>query len=389
MGEKRICILGSTGSIGTQALDVIAATDGLCVCGLGAGTNDDLLAEQVHRFDVPHVAMHCPDAASRLRLLAGEGRAVHGGPDALCQLVRSCEPDVVLTAVVGSAGLAPTLAAIEIGATLAVANKETLVCAGAVVLPAAREAGVAVLPVDSEHAGVFQCLAAGRPDEVARVTITSSGGALRDWSDDDACAAGVDDALNHPNWDMGRKVTIDSATLMNKALEMIEAHWLFDLPAEKIDAVIHPQSIVHAMVEFRDGSVIAQLAEPDMRLPIAFALHYPDRPAYSPAPLDLAAVGRLDFRRPEGRFARPIDLARRVIAAGGTAGAVLNAANEVAVERFLAGACAFGAIMETVEAVVNKALTSPAAGDVTLEDILDADRRARERACTLLCIPDP
>ena len=376
MQEKRICILGSTGSIGTQALDVIEKTDGLSVCGLAAGRQSKLLAQQAEQFNVGHLA--CGDPEFHRHVRSGKP-TIHQGENALCDLIRASKPDMVLTAVVGAMGIQPTLTAIDVGATLAIANKETLVAAGSIVMPAARAAGVEILPVDSEHAGVFQCLTSGTAREIHRVTITSSGGALRDWSDQDALSATVEQALNHPNWDMGPKVTIDSATLMNKALEMIEAHWLFDLPSDKIDALIHPQSIIHAMVEYCDGSVIAQLAEPDMRLPIAYAMHYPNRPAYRPAPLKLADIARLDFRAPQGRSLRPIELARRVIDAGGAAGAILNAANETAVEYFIDGQCPFGAIVDTVETLVNTALASPLPS-ATLDDLLAADQWARTQA---------
>ena len=376
MQEKRICILGSTGSIGTQALDVVEKTDGLSVCGLAAGRQSELLAQQAEQFNVAHLA--CGDPEFERHVQSGKP-TIHQGENALCDLIRASKPDMVLTAVVGAMGIQPTLTAIEVGATLAIANKETLVAAGNIVVPAARAAGVEIIPVDSEHAGVFQCLTSGTASEIHRVTITSSGGALRDWSDEDALSATVEEALNHPNWDMGPKVTIDSATLMNKTLEMIEAHWLFDLPSDKIDALIHPQSIIHAMVEYCDGSVIAQLAEPDMRLPIAYAMHYPSRPAYRPAPLKLADIARLDFRAPKGRSLRPIELARRVIDAGGAAGAILNAANETAVEYFIDGQCTFGAIVDTVETLVDTALASPLPS-ATLEDLLTADQWARTQA---------
>jgi 1-deoxy-D-xylulose-5-phosphate reductoisomerase len=372
---KRVTILGSTGSIGRQTLDVIASQPALRACALAAGSNWRLLAEQARRFGPQWVALADDGAAERLREQVRDVDVL-SGPDALCELVRLSRPDVLLSGVVGSAGLAPTLEGIRNGATLAIANKETLVMAGGIVMPAARDAGVDVLPVDSEHSGILQCLSAGRRDEVRRVTITSSGGALRDWSDENAAAAGVDDALNHPTWQMGPKVTIDSATLMNKALEVIEAHWLFDLPADRIEVVLHPESIVHAVVEYCDGSAVAQLARPDMTGPIAYALGYPDRLERDVAPLDLASLGSLTFRALPPRAARAVNLGYEVIRRGGTTGAVLNAANEAAVQAFLDGRIRFGDVVPLVEETVNREADG---GEPTLEALRDADARARRR----------
>jgi len=379
--SKRVAILGSTGSIGRQALEVISELKGLSVCALAAGTNAELLAEQArtHHPDIVALADGDPAGAS-----LPEGIELLSGPEAMCDLVRRSRPDVLLSGVVGSAGLAPTLAGIECGATLAIANKETLVMAGEVIMPAARAAGIEVLPVDSEHSAIFQCLRAGRRSEVRRVTITSSGGALREWDDPAAEKATVADALNHPTWSMGRKITIDSATLMNKALEIVEAHWLFDLPAEQIRVVLHPESIVHAMVEFQDGSVVAQLARPDMTMPIAYALCYPDRPARDIAPLDMPALGRLTFGPLGGRFARAVDLGYRAIRHGGAGGAVLNSANEAAVQAFLDGKIPFGRIIELVEEILNLA---PADKEVTLEALTRADAWARQEADRRIAAP--
>jgi 1-deoxy-D-xylulose-5-phosphate reductoisomerase len=335
-----------------------------------------LLAEQAKRFRPAIVAMSDEQAAGHLRPLLPGGVELLIGPEAMTELVRRSRPDVVLSGVVGSAGLAPTLAAIEVGATLAVANKETLVMAGAIVMPAARKAGVPVLPVDSEHSAIFQCLAAGKRQEVARVVITASGGALRGWDGDKAEQATVEEALDHPTWRMGRKITIDSATLINKALEIVEAHWLFGLAAEQIQVVLHPQSIVHSYVEFRDGSVIAQMSPPDMTLPIAYALTYPDRLERRTPPLDLPAVGALTFSALDGRFARAVKLGYQAVAHGGLTGAVLNAANEAAVQAFLDKRIRFGQILPLVEDVLNQA---PPASEVTLEAILATDRWARAR----------
>ena len=386
MAAKRIAILGSTGSIGRQSLEVIAATDSLSACALAAGSNWQLLADQARRFRPECVAISDAQAAGHLRPLLSTGVDLLAGPSAMTDLVRRSRPDVVLSGVVGSAGLAPTLAAIEIGATLAIANKETLVMAGAIVMPAARKAAVPVLPVDSEHSAIFQCLAAGRRQEVARVVITASGGALRGWDHDRADQATVAQALNHPTWQMGKKVTIDSATLINKALEIIEAHWLFDLAPDQIQVVLHPESIVHSYVEFRDGSVIAQMSRPDMTLPIAYALTYPHRLDRAVPPLDLPALGKLTFSALQGRFARAVDLGYQAIARGGAGGAILNAANESAVQAFLDGRIRFGQIVPLVEDVLNQA---PQTTEVTLDALLEADRWARRQVDAQLAAGDP
>ncbi len=376
MKQKRIAILGSTGSIGRQTIEVINQSGGLTACALAAGGNWQLLAEQAKQINPEFVAITDAHNAQKLQSELPDKVELLVGADAMTELIRRSKPDVVLSGVVGSAGLKPTLAAIEQGADLAIANKETLVMAGEIVIPAARAAGVSLLPVDSEHSAIFQCLLAGRAAEVKLVTITASGGALRDWNDDDAAEATVDDALNHPTWSMGKKITIDSATMMNKALEVIEAHWLFDLPAEKIKVVIHPESIIHSTVEFCDGSVIAQLARPDMTLPIAYALFYPDRPGRPGDTLDLAEIGNLTFKKLSKRFSRAIDLAYKVIATGGVSGAVLNGANEAAVEAFLAGQIRFGKIVDLAEDILN---TAPIADEITVEALIEADLWARRR----------
>jgi 1-deoxy-D-xylulose-5-phosphate reductoisomerase len=373
--RRRVCVIGSTGSIGTQALDVIAENPGLEVCALAGGRNVKLLAEQVRRFAPPLVAVADGQDVSDLRGDLPGGTELLGGEDGLVELVARSKPDVLLSAVVGAVGLEPTLEGIRQGATLAIANKETLVMAGAIVMPAARAAGSEVLPVDSEHSAIFQCLAGGRAEEVRKVSITASGGSLRDWDDAAAAAVGVDDALNHPTWQMGRKITIDSATMINKALEVIEAHWLFDLSPEQIDVLIHPESIVHSLVEFCDGNVIAQLARPDMKLPIAYALCYPDRPDRHTQPLDLPSLSQLTFRRPRGRFARGVEIGFEVIRRGGLTGAAVSAANEEAVSAFLAKKISFGRIVPIVEEIMNRC---PEADELSVSDLRSADAWARD-----------
>ena len=375
MTPKRVAVLGSTGSIGRQTLEVIACQDDLCACALAAGSGWQLLAGQAERFGPQAVALADEQAAERVLGELPDGVDLLAGPEAMSDLVRLVRPDMVLSGVVGAAGLRPTLAAIECGADLAIANKETLVLAGSVVMPAARAAGVSVLPVDSEHSAIFQCLAAGRRSEVGRVVITASGGALRDWDENKAAAATVEEALNHPTWDMGPKITIDSATLVNKALEVVEAHWLFGLSADQIAVVIHPESIVHSYVEYCDGSVIAQMGVPDMATPIAYALNYPSRAVRGTAPLDLAEIGSLTFSRPAGRFARAVELGFEAIRLGGSAGAVLNSANEAAVQAFIDGKITFGQIVPLVEETLNR--TEPMR-EVTLDGLLAADAWARQ-----------
>ena len=381
--SKRVAILGSTGSIGQQALELLDEPPALQPCGLGAGNNWERLCEQVRRYHPQAVAIASVESARKIAPHLPDDVELLSGPDAMCELVRRTRPDIVLSAVVGAAGLSPTLAAIETGATLALANKETLVCAGEIVMPAARDAGVPVLPVDSEHSGIFQCMRSGLRKDVRRVIITSSGGSLRDLDDSAAAEATVEQALAHPTWQMGPKITIDSATLMNKALEVIEAHWLFDLAAEQIEVVIHPQSIVHAMVEFCDGSVIAQLANPDMKGPIAYALHYPDRPQRELASLDFNSVSNLEFRPVTGRFTRALELAYEVIRRGGASGAVMNAANEAAVDAFLTGRIPFGRIVPLVEQVLGK-WTDSADTTITLNALMEADNWARQQIASAL-----
>ena len=369
-----MAILGSTGSIGRQTLEVIRASRALEVCALAARNNWRLLAEQADAVAPQAVALADEEGAKNLQEALGPGVQLLSGPRAMTELVRATAPDVLVLGVVGSAGLEPTLAGIECGSALAIANKETLVMAGEIVMPAARRAGVAVLPVDSEHSAIFQCLAAGKRSEVRKVVITASGGALRDWDDARAEAATVAEALDHPTWRMGPKVTIDSATLINKALEVVEAHWLFDLEADRIEVLVHPESIVHSFVEFCDGSVIAQMGRPDMSLPIAYALHYPDRASRQAERLDLASLGALTFSLPAPRFRRAVDLGFEVIRRGGAAGAVFSGANEAAVQAFLDGRIRFGRIVELVEEVLTR---TPAVDEVTLEALLDADAWAR------------
>lgn len=377
---RRIIILGSTGSIGTATLEVVehlATLDGphYQVVGLAAGTNGALLAAQAARFGVTDVALSDPAAQAHLP----NTLRCSTGPDAALELIqRVAQPgDMIMGAIVGIAGLAPTLAAIERGCHIALANKETLVAAGAIVCEAVTRKKVELLPVDSEHSAVFQCVRAGVPREIERVVLTASGGPFRTWSAERTMNATLAEALRHPTWQMGQKVTIDSASLMNKALEVIEAHWLFDLPASRVDAIIHPQSIVHSFVEFCDGSSMAQLSPPSMKLPIQYALTWPNRVNGCSPTLAWDALRTLDFEPIDHERFPAIKLAWRVIEAGGSAGAVFNAANEIAVEAFMADSIRFGDISTIVTEVLDGLKVRPV---TSLHDVLSADREAREFA---------
>jgi 1-deoxy-D-xylulose-5-phosphate reductoisomerase len=346
---KRIAILGSTGSIGRSALSVVEAHAGrLEVVGLAAGANVPLFSEQVRRFKPRVTAMASEDSARALSRELG-GAPPRAGLEGLVAVATHPDVDVLLCASAGTAALEAVLAAIEAGKTIALANKEVLVMAGALMTGAARRKGVAILPVDSEHNAIHQCLRGRSRGEVRRLVLTASGGPFRGRSADALHEVGPEDALKHPTWRMGRKITIDSATLMNKGLEVIEARWLFDVPASAIDVVIHPQSVVHSMVEFVDGSILAQLGVTDMRLPIQYAFSYPDRWASPLPPLDLTTCGRLDFQVPDHDNFPCLGLAYRALEGDGGLPVVLNAANEVAVEAFLAGRLRFTAIPEVIE----------------------------------------
>ena len=355
-GPRNVVVLGSTGSIGQSTLSVVAHDGGtrLNAYGLVANSSVDRLVEQAKEHRPKYVGVASAAAAGPLRqALQGTGIEVLEGPEAIERLVADPEVDRVVSAVVGSAGLGATWAALEAGKTVALANKETLVVAGPLVMALARSRGAHVLPVDSEHSAIFQAMCSGSAKEVKRVILTSSGGPFRGKSRSDLQNVQPAQALKHPTWNMGPKISIDSATLMNKALEMIEARWLFDLKPEQIEVVIHPESIVHSFVEFVDGSVIAQLSPPDMRLPIQYALTYPDR-FDCPAPrLDLSKALALNCSPPDRETFPALEIAEEVMRMGGTAGSALNAANEVAVERFLGGSLAFLDIPRVCRAVLD------------------------------------
>ena len=379
----RIAILGSTGSIGVNALHVIEHLGAPHrAVGLSAHRHKERLLAQVHRFRPAAVAISDAAVAGELAGPIAQANArLYGGESGLVDLVRRDDIDTVLSAVVGAAGLPAALAAVSTGKRLALANKESLVVAGSLLIPEARRRGATIIPVDSEHSAVFQAMQCGRASEVKRVILTASGGPFRDASLEQIQSATVADALNHPTWRMGTKITIDSATMFNKALELIEACWLFDIAPEKIRIVIHPESVVHSMVEFVDGSVIAQLSPPDMKTPIQYALTYPHRSAGCGRVMDWEAAFSLQFRPPDVERFPAIRLAYAVAQAGGTAGAVLNAANEAAVAAFIAGRIRFGEICGVVERTIDAHRLQSQPG---LDDLLAADQWAREKAAELV-----
>lgn len=378
--KRRVVLLGSTGSIGLSTLKVAAnLPEEIEIVGLAAGSSAAKLAEQARETGVRHVAIYDETKATELRSLLPAGVDVHAGPEGLIRLAELEEADVVLIAIVGTAGLHPALAAIGAGKDIAVASKEILVMAGEIITARAAEKGVRILPVDSEHNAIFQCLEGHRgPDtEISRLILTASGGPFRETPAADLWDVTPEMALRHPTWDMGTKISIDSATLFNKGLEMIEARWLFGIGMDRIEAVIHPQSIIHSMVEFTDGSVLAQLSRTDMGFPIQYALTYPARMKGALRPLDFATLSKLDFAPPRLDDFPALNLAREAGNTGGTMPAVFNAANEIAVERFRAGEIRFPEIWGCVAHCMaeHEAVLNP-----TLGQILTADREIRETA---------
>jgi 1-deoxy-D-xylulose-5-phosphate reductoisomerase len=381
---KAISIIGSTGSVGVTTLDVVSRfPERFRVVAMAAGRNLELLADQIRRFRPELVSVETPELASDLaqRLRPHEVTIVHGG-EGVVAVATHPEAKLVMSALVGALGLAPTLAAIKAGKDIAFANKEVLVVAGEVVTRAVREYGVRLLPVDSEHNAVFQCIEGRPPETVKRIILTASGGPFRELPADRFGEISIKDALNHPTWRMGNKITIDSATLMNKGLEVIEAHWLFGLPPEKIDVVIHPQSVIHSMVELIDGSVIAEMAITDMAIPAAFALAYPDRLPLDHLPrLSLIDCANLSFEQPDSLRFPCLGLAYEALRAGGTMAACLNAANEELVAGFLAGRIRFVDIPRHIETVMSRHHNPPAR---TLEDVIGTDGWARAAARELI-----
>ena len=383
MPRKRIAILGSTGSIGCQTLDVVRQhPDRFEVKVITAGSNASLLAEQANEFSVPHAVICNESKYEEVRnALTGSVTQVHAGISAACDLVTGEDVDIVVASMVGFSGLRPTLSAIRAGKDIALANKETLVAAGSVVMAEARRCGVHILPVDSEHSAIFQCLQGAQGNRVERIHLTASGGPFRTWTRDRIETAGKDLALRHPNWNMGAKITIDSATMMNKGFEVIEAKWLFDVEPERIHVVVHPESVIHSMVEFADGAVLAQLGCPDMREPIQLALSYPERLSLNNRKLDFGSLGALTFFEPDLDKFPCLKLAFEAIGRGGNIPCALNAANEAAVAGYLQDRIGF----YDIAAVASDTLASTKfVADPTLEDIFATNEEAYTHALSLI-----
>ena len=380
---KQIVILGSTGSIGVNTLDIVKKfPDEFSILGLVAGTNVEKLEEQIRTFHPSLVAMADPIAAQQLREKTSDlSIDILDGPKGIVEI--ACHPDshLVISAIVGAAGLVPTLSAIRTGRRVALANKEPMVMAGQLMQEEARLQGNPIFPIDSEHSAIFQSIEGHRREDIRRVILTASGGPFWESSSTEMKQATREQALQHPNWKMGSKITIDSATLVNKGLEVIEAKWLFDLPPAQLDVIIHRESIIHSLVEYTDGSVIAQLGLPDMRTPISYAMNYPKRVPLEPPPLDLGKIGKLTFYEPDHDRFPSLNLAFRALEEGGTMPATLNAANEVAVESFLQNGIEFLEISQVIEQTM---ATCPVKTLTSLEDVLEADQLARHKASGLV-----
>jgi 1-deoxy-D-xylulose-5-phosphate reductoisomerase len=375
---KNIVILGSTGSIGTSTLDIVAKfPKQFRVVGLAAGNNVEKLEEQIRVFKPSAVALAEESSATRLRSHCGREVEVLSGTAGIAQIAALPDADLVISAIVGGAGLVPTLSAIRAGKTVALANKEPMVMAGQLMQEEARAHGVRIFPVDSEHSAIFQSMEGHRREDIRRLILTASGGPLWDLSLEQMHSVKPEQALRHPNWKMGAKITIDSATLMNKGLEVVEARWLFDVPASQIEVLVHRESIIHSLVEYRDGSVMAQLGLPDMRTPISYAMNYPQRMPLDPPPLDLAAIGKLTFHRPDHTRFPCLSLGYEALRMGGTMPAVLNAANEIAVAFYLKEQIGFLDIAR----VIRRTMDAHAARPIReVADALDADAWARRTA---------
>ena len=377
---RKLAILGSTGSIGTQALDVAARhSDRFAVTAIVAHSSAEKLFEQVRAFRPQIAALTVEpkeipdDIKDACQWMFGE--------NVLLDVVRACDADDVLVSVVGIAGLAAVMESLKCGKRVLLANKEPLVAGGELVTEAAQKAGHPLLPVDSEHSAIFQCLQGAGPNKPRRLILTASGGPFRTWKKEDILLATKEQALKHPNWNMGRKITIDSASMMNKALEVIEARWLFDMPPERIDVLIHPQSVIHSMVEYADGAVMAQLGTPDMRLPILYAMSWPERLPTGGKRLDFEALSALTFEKPDLNRFPGLGLAYQALACGGTMSAILNGANEIAVDAFLHDRIRFGQIAQLVEETM---ASVPVTQHPTLEQVFESDLKARARAKELL-----
>ena len=382
VSTRTVSIFGATGSVGTSTLDLIRLDRSKYhIVALTANGNAEELAKLAKEFDA-EIAVIADIAQYDVlkNLLSNTNTEVAAGPDQLVEAA-ALGADWTMAAIVGCAGLPPTLAALKCGKTVALANKEALVSAGALMMAQARDAGATLLPVDSEHNAIFQCLQGGQVDQVRKITLTASGGPFRTWSKEQMASVTPQQAVAHPNWDMGAKISVDSATMMNKGLELIEAHYLFPVGLENIDILVHPQSVIHSMVEYKDCSTLAQLGSPDMRIPIASALAWPQRMKTDCVPLDLAKIGKLDFEAPDYDRFPAIKLARGAIEAGGAVPAILNAANEIAVAAFLTGDVQFLEITEIVSRIIDS-YSPPEPND--LADIFGIDKETRERATTMI-----
>ncbi len=381
---KKISVLGSTGSIGTQTLDIAEQNGDIQVTALAAGRNIALLEKQIRRFRPSLACVWDEKKAAELRTAVSDlDVRVVSGMEGLIEAAAEPRAEIVVTAVVGMIGIRPTIAAIRAGKDIALANKETLVTAGHIIMPLAKEAGVRILPVDSEHSAIFQCLNSLRGDasgQIGRIFLTASGGPFRGMTRGELADVTPEEALRHPNWSMGPKVTVDSSTMVNKGLEVLEAGWLFGVPAGRIQVVIQPKSVIHSMVEFADGAVMAQLGTPDMKLPIQYALYYPQRRYLPGKRLDFWSLKQIDFEKPDTETFPALSLAYEAGKTGGTMPTVFNAANEYAVERFLDHRIGFLTITEMIETAMSR---HHAAADPTVEQILDTERETRELLRTL------
>lgn len=380
---KYISIIGSTGSIGTQTLDIVRSNKDLKVTALAAGTSIDLLEKQAREFQPVIVAVYNEQKAEELKLrLADTNIKVCAGMDGLLEAATQEQCSVVVTAIVGMIGIRPTIAAMKAGKDIALANKETLVTAGHIIMPMAEELGVSIYPVDSEHSAIFQCLQSGKRDDLDSLIITASGGPFRKKTTEELKHVTVEDALNHPNWSMGRKITVDSATLVNKGLEVIEAKWLFGVQPSQIEVVVHPQSVIHSMVQFEDGAIKAQLGMPDMRLPIQYAFSYPDRINSSFDRLDFSKCTNLTFEQPDTKRFRNLALAYESMYRGGNMPCIVNAANEVVVAAFLRDEISFLGMSDVIEHTMGQVsfVQTP-----TYDDYVATDAEARRIARELIC----
>lgn len=373
---KNIAIIGSTGSIGTQTLEVVRANNDLKVIALAAGNNVDLLEKQVREFKPAYACMASEDKAKELReRLADIPVKILCGMEGLLEIAVIPQVEILVTAIMGMIGIRPTIAAIEAGKDIALANKETLVTAGHIIIPLAKEKKVQILPVDSEHSAIFQCLQGGKKEQVSKLLLTASGGPFRGRKREELADIQVEDALKHPNWAMGRKITIDSSTLVNKGLEVMEAKWLFDVELDQIEVVVHPQSVIHSMVEYKDGAVIAQLGTPDMKLPIQYALYYPDRKFLAGERLDFAKLSSMTFEKPDMETFWGLYLALEASKTGGSMPTVYNAANELAVAKFLNRKIKYLQIVEIIEACMkeHQIIENP-----SVDEILEVERSVYE-----------